>query len=247
MILAALLYALPLLSPVGQDETAEPDPKRVESAVAEIQTAFKGGSPEQRVAAIRKNHEVIDARVVAAIEKGFKDKDPAVQAAAVDALGRMHHPDALEGLHRFFKSDKERLKDEERLLPLLFKSIGRHGNEKSIEILSDDPFLQRSFPAIQARVLSLGNIRSKKSLEALIGMMQKAGPRQVNEYMNLFRQSLLRLGGEDQGPDSAMWTKWWSENKDKVRVAKEVPKLPEIAEKAWEEYWGAEPAKDAPR
>jgi HEAT repeats len=249
MFLASiLLCTTSFLAGSTQDEGTKPDPKRVEAAVEEITAAFKEGkSSDERVAAIRKNQDVVDARVVTAIEKGFKDKDGAVQAAAVDALGRMPHPEALDALHRFYKSDKQKLKDDEKLLPLLFKSIGRHGSEKSVEILSDDLFAQRTFPAIQARVLSLGNIRSKKSLEALIDMMNKAGPRQVNDYMNLFRQSLLRLTGEDQGPDSAMWTKWWQDNKSKFEVPKEVPKVPEIAEKAWNEYWEITPKKEEPK
>ena len=249
MFLASLIvYVAPLFPGAAQNETPKPDAKRVEAAVEEINAAFKDGkSSEDRIAAIRKNMEVADARVVAAIEKSFKDKDVVVQAAGMDALGRMPNPEALEGLHRLFKAEKQRLKDDDKLLPLLLKSIGRHGSEKSIDILSDDPFLQRTFPALQARVYSLGNIRSKKSVEALMDMMNKAGTRQVNDYMNLFRQSLVRLTGADQGPDSALWTKWWQDNKSKFEVSKEVPKVPEIAEKAWNEYWGVEPKAEAPK
>jgi hypothetical protein len=246
MTVATCLLFLGLAStPATQDELPKPDPKKVEVVVQDLEAAFKDGKPADRVAAIRKGHEVTDARVVAAIEKGLKDKDAEVQAAAVEALGRMQHPDALEALHKFLKADKLRLKEDQKLLPLVFKSIGRHGNEKSVELLADDPFLQRTFPAIQSRVLSLGNIRSKKSVEALIEMMTKAGPRQVNDYMMLFRQSLVRLTGTDQGPDSTMWTKWWQDNKAKFEVPKEVPKVPEVADKAWNEYWGIE-SKDTP-
>jgi hypothetical protein len=247
-LVSLIVYAAPLFPGAAQNETPKPDAKRVEAAVEEINAAFKDGkSSDDRIAAIRKNMEVADARVVAAIEKSFKDKDVVVQAAGMDALGRMPNPEALEGLHRLFKAEKQRLKDDDKLLPLLLKSIGRHGSEKSIDILSDDPFLQRTFPALQARVYSLGNIRSKKSVEALMDMMNKAGTRQVNDYMNLFRQSLVRLTGADQGPDSALWTKWWQDNKSKFEVSKEVPKVPEIAEKAWNEYWGVEPAKESPK
>jgi HEAT repeat protein len=248
MLLAALLLSTgPVLAPTAldkpaQDQTHRVDTKRIEAAVDELTAAFKEGkTPEERVAAIKKNREVIEAKVVSAIEKGLKDKSPEVQAATVDALGRMPHPDALEALHKFFKSDKQRLKDDEKLLPLLFKSIGRHGSEKSVEILSGDPFLQRSFPAIQARVMSLGNIRSKKSVEAILDMMNKAGVVEVNDYQLLFRQALLRLTGTDRGPDSALWQKWWQDNKTKFEVQKEVPKVPELAEKLWNEYWEITP------
>jgi hypothetical protein len=249
MTLAALLLcAGPLFAGPAQEPAPKPDAKKVEAAVEEVTTALKDGkTPEERVAAIKKNRDVVDAKVVAAIEKGFKDKSQDVQAAAIDALGRMDHPDALEALHKLLKSDKQRLKDDEKLLPLLIKSIGRHGSEKSVDLISDDPFSQRTFPAIQARVMSLGNIRSKKSLEALFDLMKKAGERQVNDYMLMLRQSLIRLTGQDQGPDSAMWQKWWQDNKAKFEVPKEVPKMPEIAEKAWNEYWEIAPKAEAPK
>jgi hypothetical protein len=254
MFLAALLLSTgPLLAPTAldkpaQDKTEKVDPKRVDVAVDELTAAFKEGkTPGDRVAAIQKNREIVEARVVAAIEKGLKDKSVEVQAATVDALGRMPHPDALEALHKFYKSDKQRLKDDEKLLPLLFKSIGRHGSEKSVEILSGDPFLQRTFPALQARVMSLGNIRSKKSVEAILDMMNKAGLIEVNDYQLLFRQALLRLTGTDRGPDASMWQTWWQDNKTKFEVRKEVPKLPELAEKLWNEYWEITPKADAPK
>ncbi|MFN0008286.1 MAG: HEAT repeat domain-containing protein [Planctomycetota bacterium] len=243
MLHASLVLALAaLLGGAAQGPDSKvPDPQRVEAAVLELESAFKEGkTAEDRIAAIRKGHEVLDARVVRAIGKGLKVKDAGVQAAALEALGRMDHPEALEALHGLYKSDKQRLKEDEKLLPLLFKSIGRHGSEKSVEILSDDLFLQRSFPAIQARVLSLGNIRSRKSVEALMEIMTKAGRRQVNDYMNLFRQSLVRLTGTDQGPDSAMWTRWWQENKTRFEVQKEIGKVPGFAEETWNEYWGIE-------
>lgn len=248
MILATLILCVgPFAAAFAQEPAPKPDAKRVEAAVEELTAVFKDGkTAEERVAAIKKNQEVVDAKVIAAIEKGLKDKSADVQAATVDALGHMAHPDALEGLHKFFKSDKQRLKDDEKLFPLVIKSIGRHGSEKSVEIIADDPFLQRSFPAIQARVMSLGNIRSKKSLEALFDLMKKAGERQVNDYMLMLRQSLIRLTGQDQGPDSAMWQKWWQDNKTKFEVPKEVPKMPEVAEKAWNEYWGIETPKKDP-
>jgi hypothetical protein len=244
MFLAALvLSAGAFVAPV-QDQKPAVDPKRVDAAVAELEAAFKEGkTPEERIAAIKKNTEVVDSRVIAAIDKGLKDKDNGVQTAAVDAFGHMQHPDALEELHKFFKSEQKRLKDDEKLLPLVLKSIGRHGNEKSVDILADDPFMQRTFPALQARVMSLGNIRSKKSVEALMDMMNKAGPRQVNDYMMLFRNSLWRLTGADQGPDSTMWTKWWQDNKGKFEMPKDPPKMPQVAEDAWNTFWDITPPK----
>ena len=243
MILASLLVCGSLCAS-PQEPQGKPDPKRVDATVEAINAAFKTGKSDERVAAIESGGAVADAKVVAAIEKGLKDKDAAVQTAAVETLGHIDHADALDALTKFYKGERERLKDDQKMLPLVLKSIGRHGSEKSIDLLADDLFMQKSFPAIQARVLSLGNIRSKKSVEALMDMVTKAGPNRVNDYMQLFETSLVRLTGEDQGPDVAIWQKWWQDNKSKLTISKDVPKIPETFAKTWNEYWGTEPEKE---
>jgi HEAT repeat protein len=214
--------------------------------VTEIETALKDAkTPEEKVAAIQKNREVLDAKVAGAIEKGLRDKAAPVQAAAADALGRMPLPDALEALHKFYKSEVKRLKDDQTLMPVVIKAIGRQANEKSVDLLSDDIFMQRTFPAIQARVLSLGNIRSKKSIDALFTMMNKVGTNQLDTYMEPVRLALMRLTGTDQGPSSQAWMTWWRGAEKGFDIAKVEVKLPEAQTKAWDEYWEIRPAKEA--
>ena len=230
-----------------QDPKPQVDSKRVAEAVAEIETALKDAKTnDERIAAIKKNVGVVDGKVIAAIEKGLKYKDVAVQAAAADALGRMDHPDALEALHKLYKSDVKRLRDDETLMPVVIKAIGRHASEKSVDLLSDDIFMQRTFPAIQARILSLGNIRSKKSIDALFTMMNKVGTNQLDTYMNLVRVALTRLTGADQGPSSQMWMAWWRKNESGFELPKTEPKMPDFVEKMWNEYWETTPGAASP-
>lgn len=54
----------------------------------------------------------------------------------------------------------------------------------------------------------------------------------------------MRLIGEDQGPDATSWIKWWQQHKATFEVPKQVPKLPEIAEKAWSDDWDPKPAAE---
>lgn len=242
----ALLAALAgLLAPTFQkDKPAPVDPKQVEAAMKELDAAFKDGKTPERVAAIRKNYAVADVKVVNAITKGLKDDDLEVQLAAVDALGRNAHPEALDDLHRYYKAEVKRLKDDTRLMPMVIKSIGRQGNEKSIELLSDDLFSQRTFPAVKARLWGLANIRSKKSVDAIIEMMNKVGNDKLGDYMATIRVALLRLTGTDNGSDPQAWMAWWRKNDKSFEIPKDAPKMPEIAEKAWIEYWGAPPGED---
>jgi HEAT repeat protein len=234
-----------LAAPLAQKEKpAPPDPKQVEAAVKELDAAFKDGKPADRVAAIRKNHAIADAKVVNTIVKGLKDADLEVQLAAVDALGRNEHPEALDDLHRFYKAEVKRLKDDTRLMPMVIQAIGRQGNEKSIEILSDDIFAQRTFPAVKARLWGLANIRSKKSVDAILEMMNKVGNQKLQDYMVPIRVALLRLTGTDNGSDPQAWMAWWRKNDKTFEIPKDAPKMPELAEKAWNDYWGAGPGED---
>lgn len=238
-------FAGSLAFPLPQkDKPAPADPKQVEAAVKDLDAAFKDGKTPERVAAIRKNYQVADKKVVDAISKGLKDNDLEVQLAAVDALGRNVHPEALDDLHRFYKAEVKRLKDDTRLMPMVIQAIGRQGNEKSIEILSDDLFSQRTFPAVKARMWGLANIRSNKSIAAITEMMNKVGNEKLQDFMPTIRLALLRLTGVDNGSDPQMWLAWWRKNDKTFEVPKEAPKMPEIAEKAWTEYWGAPPGED---
>ena len=85
MLLSALILCSVLASPI-QEKRSDVDPKRVEAAVAELEAAFKPGQPvEARIGAIQKNRTLADPRVAAAIGRGLKDQDSAVQVTAVEA------------------------------------------------------------------------------------------------------------------------------------------------------------------
>jgi hypothetical protein len=238
-MLTALLLSLSLALPAQDQANPPPDPKRIEAAVAELSKAFgKDGTSEMRTAAIANNVEVLDAKVIEQIVKGLDDKDPAVESAAIDGLGHMNHPDALKALHALYKKDKAKLRDDERLFPLLLRSIARQGSPASVEILLDDPFAQRSHDAVRARILGLGNIRTKPAVEGLISLLGMSGPQKLDGYMGDFRMSLLRLTGEDKGPEPAAWQKWWNDAKDKLVVSPTLPDLAPEQKREWNRYWG---------
>jgi hypothetical protein len=238
-MLTTLLFTFALALPAQDQPKPPPDPKRIDAAVTELTTAFgKDGTSETRTAAIKNNVEVVDGKVIALIVKGLDDKDPAVESAAVDALGRMAHPDSLKALHALYKKDKAKLKDDEQMFPLVLRSIARQGSPASVEILLDDPFSQRSHDAIRARILGLGNIRAKTSIEGLISLLSMAGAQKVDGYMDDFRLSFLHLTGEDKGPDPAAWQKWWQDSKDKYEMPATTPDLAPEQKRNWNRYWG---------
>lgn len=237
-----LLLALPLALPAAFQDSKPVDPQRIESAVTELDTAFKTGKSEDRVRAIRASFEVLDGKVIDGIGRGLRDSDDTVRRAAVEALGRMRHPRALEVLHGFVRASREALQKDEELFPATLRAIARHGSPSSIEILIDDPFSMRSNGAIRARVLGLGNIRSEKAVEALFDLMKKVGLRRADNYMDEIRLALVHLTGEDQGKDPEMWNKWWRDQKH-YKLPEAPPVLTKLDQIAWNTYWDIRPDK----
>jgi hypothetical protein len=235
--LVTLVFAATLLA--QEPDAKPPSPEAVKAAVAKLETAFKTGKGAERITAIREAATVVDVDVAKAIAKGLKREDTPVFTAAVEALGAMRHPEALTALSDAWTRDRELRKDDD-LGGKTLKAIARHGNPKSIGLLAEDPFDSANHGAIQARILGLGNIRSKESVEALIGMMRLVGPLKVSPYMDDFRLALFVLTGHDEGRAAELWFKWWNEHKKDVTVASEAPELPRIETARWNAYWGME-------
>jgi HEAT repeat protein len=238
-VLATLFLALPF-----QVEEPKPvDPAKKQTAISELTRAFdKEGGPEARAAAISRCHELVDPEVIGLVRKGLDDKDERVVEAAVTALGALKHKSSLEALHGYLKREKKKLEANDRLYPLLLKEIGRHGDEASIGLLADDAFDQRAYATAQARIMALGNIRSAKSIEALIDMSKKVGVHRMDGLRQDMRLALARLAGRDLGAVSTQWAAWWQDNKKGFEIAKTPPKLEPAMERQWMRYWGVEAA-----
>lgn len=219
--------------------SAPVDPKAIDECVANLQAAFgKDGSTAKKLDALGKASAVVDARVVAAAKEGLSDKEASVVAATVETLGQLRHPSALEALQGFYKKERKKLADDLTLMPALVKAIGRHGSPSSIALLKDDAFDQKTYLTAQARILSLGNVRTIESLEALIDLSKMVGPNRMDGLRNDMRLSIAQLTGVDLGPESTAWTRWWNDNKKGFEVAKEPPKLDAGLQRQWESYWG---------
>lgn len=239
-MIALLLTTLLSLSPALQ-KPAPPDAAKVKAVVAELDKAFKSGTKEEKSKAIQTASEVVDGDVAKALGKGFGDKDLDVVRSTIEALRWMVHPSALDELHDAARTKKE-LRKEPTLYMALMRAIGQHGNAKSIEVLKDDVWSVVEVSVIEARILSLGQIRTKASVEALMDLMKVAGPHRIQNVMPAFRLALTRLTGVDKGQSQPMWQDWWNDNKGKFDVAEKPAELPRELQFKWDTYWGKEPA-----
>ena len=241
-----LFAAIVLTSPADGQRTAPADPQRVKAAVAELQKAYKDGEAKDRIQAIERASAVVDAQVVEWVARGLRDQVE-VQRSAIEALRWMDHPDALKQLEETARRDK-RLQKEAALYAGLLRAIGQHASASSIEILTEELWEVRDHAVIQARILSLGRIRTPAAVEALIGLMKVAGPMKIQPFMDDFRLSLMVLTGADQDTSQELWLHWWNDNKGKLKVEPTAPPLPRLLQLKWDYYWGKEMRKErAPR
>jgi hypothetical protein len=233
--LCALLLATPLAAQTPSPEV--PSPEQVRATVGRLETAYKTKRSAEVVAAIEAARPVLDPAVIKCIARSLDPAEPTSCAAALDALGRMEHPDALDALTGAWKRDKE-LRKHDELGGLVLKAIARHRDPRTIGLLAEDPFETKNHAAIQARILGLANIRDKASVEKLFAMLKLVGQRQVDSYMPEFRLALCVLTGHDEGRSAQLWLDWWNRHEKDFTVPKELPELSRADRARWGEYWG---------
>ena len=244
-MLSPFLLAVSLLLPAArQDEDHRPpDPERVKSAVQDLREAFSKGDAAARIQAIEASSELLDPEVIAGIDKGLRDEDENVRAAAVTAFRTMDHPAALKALHQELERNKKLELASDHVVSVI-KAIGEHGSNESVAVLTKDLFSYGDHKVITARILALGNIRTTASVEALFDLMKLAGPRKVQPYMSEFRLALLVLTGADQGPSQELWVRWWNDHKKELTVLPEPPQLAKPDARRWYAFWDRYPKEE---
>ena len=231
-VCAALLsfgLALPQEGGPGEDV--------VEETVQALQQAFSKGDAADRIEALGRASSVPHKDVVQLVKRGLKDRETTVVSATIESLRYLDHKDALTALHKAEKTNKKITKDDD-LHARLLKAIGQHGDEDSIDVLAKDLFGHPSYGVVRARILGLVNIRDRKSVETLIGLMNKGSRKNVNPYMSEFRLAMAVLTGRDEGKSVDLWMRWWNDHKKGLEVRTVPPKLPRELQQRWDNYWG---------
>ncbi len=214
-----------------------------------LKTAFRKTDEVERLDAVKAAAGLKDPGIIQFVAKGLRDRSISVRTAAIKALGGTDHPDALKALHKLYFRDMP-LRDDEELLALLLKEIGRHGDPSSLKVFADKPFKGLTQETGRARIYGVTNIRDQRSVELLFKALQIAGgnPRRGgsrlvdSSYKGKFypdiRVGIAVLTGRDPGRDRLEASQWWvNEVKKKVKVEKDRPDVPEPLSAKWEAFW----------
>lgn len=219
----------------------------VKAAVTELRTALSRGKSEERIAALEKAASTKDAGVVEAIAKALGDSDAKVQGAAIEALRGLQRKEALAALVGAFERDKKLAKDAE-LSARLVKAIGSYCDAAAVEKLAAAG-IDGAHGVVEARILSIANVRSVRSVELLVELARGAADDKVGAHAETIRLALARLVGEDLGTARQRWLGFWSERKKTLEVAAQAPLLPKDLQRRWDMFWGnpSDPGRAKPR
>ncbi len=232
-------------APVARVFVENPPQADVDAAIEAVETDVKNGDEIGADASIQKLGLLLSPDAVRTLASLHRARSTSVIVAAIEALGRMPMKEASKALQRlYFASQK--LRDDEYLLPVLLKAIGRRGDPSSLAVLTDKPLKNLTHASGTARILGVARIRENASIEALVKAMQLGGSDSrrrssvvgAPRFGNEFRLALAVLTGQDLGTAKLAWIDWWRDAKKTFQVSAQPPVLARPLWTAWEEYWG---------
>jgi HEAT repeat protein len=238
-ILSATLSLL-LLVPAPQAQTG-PSPEAIAAYRKELEAALEPGvDPKVWQKKILISRDYQDSSVIAVLDaKALRHEDRNLRDTAVNALGHMRHPDARKVLVAMFARDEKELEKEPPRYANLVRAIARNGDASVIPLLVKDVFQSGDRNLVQARILGLGNVRAKESVDELIQLMRSAPRPRVADVMLEMRTALFMLTGVDKGTDQELWINWYGDAKNSLTIAPEPPvQCPQEVRRCWTTFWG---------
>lgn len=213
-------FSLDYLHINGEKPTgAGADSEVVKALIKEFEKQYSKWSTPEKLAAARKLSATRDEKASDAMaKKMLKDKDLKVREECAGLLGRMGCRKAVPQLIKAMKSNER----EHAVYEALIGALGDLGDPRAVPALSSDFWNQKEgaqgMKMARLKIDALGQIRSKKSIDALIDLLYKGEQGVMNRLAPNFVRSLRALSGQEFGWDRARWKDWWKKNKGKTRL-----------------------------
>lgn len=228
----------PAPAPAAQEPALEPA-----AAVARLQKTFADKDPGAALAAVESCGRIANDDVVKALAKGLSHKEPAVQRAVISALRFQTQPSAFTAL--LAASTSERLLADDKVAADYYLALGQRGDSKALPVLTKGLRIDKGSEVVRARILAIGHIRAKESVEALMQLMKsgggggggKGGGRSNNPHLRDLVTALTALTGQELGNDETAWIRWWGEHDEGYKVPAKEGALGKGAGRQWESLW----------
>ncbi len=243
-LFAPTALAIPQDPPTeGAEVDAEMEKVKAGEAAAQIKEALKGKEEIVMVATIDNLGQVKSKLVTKEVSKALKIKKEAVQISAIMALRFNEDPTALGYLLKVRK--EKSIQENVKTAVEYAYALGQKGDPKAIPALQDDLVGTSKTPkeVLNAKVLALGHIRHKDSVEAILdyakttpgGGRRGAKNKKVSREM---RGALSVLTGTDQGDSLSAWTDWWYDHRSKFKMSAVAGELDdERQQRSWTKLW----------
>lgn len=242
-LLAPSALAYPQDPPAEKSEVpASIDEIKPEEAAAQIREALKSKEEIVMIAALEMLGTIPSKLVTKEVAKGLKIKKGPVQLAAISALRYNTDPSALDVL---LKARKDKtIHANMKTAEAYAYALGQKGDPKAIKALKDNLVgtSKTPTPVLKAKVLALGHIRHKDSVEAILDFEKTSiagGRGGVRRKMSReSRGSLAVLTGTDQGDKLQAWQDWWYDQRKSFKMSKEEGELESPREqRMWTKLW----------
>lgn len=242
-LLAPSAFACPQDPPAEKSEVpASVEEVNPAEAAAQIRDALKSKEEIVMIAALEMLGTIPSKLITKEVAKGLKIKKEPVQLAAIQALRYNTDPSALDAL---LKARKEKtIHANVKTAEAYAYALGQKGDAKAIPALQDNLVGTSKTPSqvLKAKVLALGHIRHKDSVEAILDYEKTtiAGGRGgVRRKMRReSRGSLAVLTGTDQGDKLQAWQDWWYDQRKSFKMSEEEGELESPREqKTWNKLW----------
>ena len=243
-------YPMPPTSPETGPERVprafveNPPQPDVDAAIEALQADVKDKDEVAAIQSIARLGNLLSPDAVRALAALHRSRSTAVTAAAIEALGWMPTKEATKALQRLYKTDSK-LRDDEYLLPVLLKAVGRQGDPSSLDVLVDKPLKNLTRASGRARIFGVARIRQNAAVEALMKAMtlggsdgrRRSGVVGAPRFGQEFRIALALLTGQDLGASKTAWLDWWRDAKKTFKVEPQAPAVAPELQAAWDEYW----------
>ncbi|MCY3003603.1 MAG: hypothetical protein NTV21_17545 [Planctomycetota bacterium] len=202
-----------------------------------LSSGLSRGRVGQRIAAVTEHGPQARGSELATLAATLASPERDLRLATLDALGRSTAPEAFEVLLAHAATrDRSALADDFETSRLLF-ALARHRDARAIPVLAQRPCAQTGSATLRARIVGLGRIRKRASIEALLGILEALPFAERQQHLQEFRVSMRVLTGADAGHTVEAWRRWWRAQPPEFAPSANEPELAGPEGARWRMEW----------